>query len=112
MSRRRLDSALDTVRSLAGGGRPTGPSDPELLDRFTTSRDEAAFAALVRRHHPMVLGVCRRVLHHAQDAEDACQAVFLVLARKAALGPRPRGAGRLALPGGEPRGDEGPHGRR
>ena len=74
----RLDTALRTVRSLAG------PSDPELLDRFTRTGDEAAFAALVRRHHPMVLGVCRRVLRHAQDAEDACQAVFLVLARKAA----------------------------
>src|SRR4029078_6990834 len=75
---RQLDTALRTVRSLAG------PSDPELLDRFTRTGDEGAFAALVRRHHPMVLGVCRRVLHHAQDAEDACQAVFLVLARKAA----------------------------
>jgi RNA polymerase sigma factor (sigma-70 family) len=80
VSRRQLDTVLQTV----GAGRPTGPSDPELLERFTRTGDEAAFAALVRRHHPMVLGVCRRVLHHAQDAEDACQAVFLVLARKAA----------------------------
>src|SRR5262245_18597680 len=74
----RLDTAIRTVRSLAG------PSDPELLERFAKAGDEAAFAALARRHHPMVLDVCRRVLHHAQDAEDACQATFLVLARKAA----------------------------
>jgi RNA polymerase sigma factor (sigma-70 family) len=58
-------------------------SDAELLERFVTRRDEAAFEVLLWRYGPTVLGVCRLILHHEQDAEDAFQATFLVLARKA-----------------------------
>ena len=69
-------------RALAtpGGG---GLTDGQLLARFVAERDEAAFEALVHRHGPMVLGLCRRVLHDHHEAEDAFQATFLLLARKA-----------------------------
>jgi hypothetical protein len=57
--------------------------DAELLERFLTGHEEAAFEALVQRHGPMVLGVCRHLLLDTHDAEDAFQATFLVFVRKA-----------------------------
>ena len=78
MNTARLTAALGCLRTLAGH---TG--DDELLGRFASSREEAAFTTLLERHGPMVLGVCRRLLGHEQDAEDAFQTTFLLLARNA-----------------------------
>ncbi|MDB5312007.1 MAG: hypothetical protein JWO38_6209 [Gemmataceae bacterium] len=81
----------ETLRGVVGRVRGTLArttdiplSDGQLLTRFAADRDEDAFAALVRRLGPMVLRVCRRVTGHCHSAEDAFQAVFLVLARRAA----------------------------
>jgi RNA polymerase sigma factor (sigma-70 family) len=79
-------SLVRQIESLFDGGSVAGLTDRQLLERFVARRDHAAedaFAALVTRHGPMVLGVCRQLLGDHQHAEDAFQAVFLVLARKA-----------------------------
>jgi RNA polymerase sigma factor (sigma-70 family) len=89
MASGQLHPVLGLIRRLVGAGPGPDPGDRHLLQRFTSQRDEAAFAALVQRHGPMVLGVCRRVLQHPHDAEDAFQATFLVLARKAGSLSRP-----------------------
>src|SRR5262249_19931625 len=77
-----LATALTRLRSEAASPDPEC-SDRQLLDDYASRNDPSDFAALVRRHGLTVLGVCRRVLQHEQDAEDAFQAVFLVLARGA-----------------------------
>src|SRR6516165_158170 len=69
------------------------PGDPQLLGHFLRRGDEGAFAAIVRRHGPMVLAVCRRLLPDPHDAEDAFQATFLVLVRKASSLGRPERLG-------------------
>jgi RNA polymerase sigma factor (sigma-70 family) len=83
------------IQCLRRAGTPTeGPAtDAQLLERFIATRDEAAFDLLVRRHGPMVQGVCRRILRDAHDAEDAFQATFLILAQKTASAARCRSAG-------------------
>src|SRR6516165_5511464 len=83
MASGQLHPVLRILRRLVAAGSGGDSTDRQLLQRFTGQREEAAFAALVQRHGPMVLGVCQRILHDPHDADDAFQATFLVLARKA-----------------------------
>jgi RNA polymerase sigma factor (sigma-70 family) len=74
---------LRHIQQLVSAERVGAVSDGELLQAFIRHQDDAAFSALLRRHGPLVLAVCRRVLNHEQDAEDAFQATFVLLARHA-----------------------------
>jgi RNA polymerase sigma factor (sigma-70 family) len=78
-----MGGTLRHLRDLFHDGTTVGLGDGQLLARYAADRDEAAFAALVVRHGPMVLATCRAVLRHEPDVEDAFQATFLVLAKKA-----------------------------
>ncbi len=99
MAGARMGGALRQIHHLFVEGTVAGLPDDQLLERFLSQGDGAAFAALVERHGPMVLGTCRSVLRHPEDVEDAFQATFLVLVCKA---PSIRGQaalGSLAAPG-------------
>jgi RNA polymerase sigma factor (sigma-70 family) len=84
MANSRMGEVLQHLRRAGLLRNGAGLTDGQLLEDYLHRRDEAALAALVRRHGPMVWGVCRRVLSNYHDAEDAFQATFLVLVRKAA----------------------------
>src|SRR5271155_3637149 len=94
MAIKTLGAAMGPIKRLLAGGTITGCSDAQLLERFASGHDAAAFEALVALHGPMVLGVCRGILRDPNDAEDAFQATFLILVQKSstlrrheALGP-------------------------
>jgi RNA polymerase sigma factor (sigma-70 family) len=83
MAAKALNGVFHRLRALAAVHTSRACNDRELLERFLTAEDEAAFTLLVERHGPMILGLCRRLLRDRHEADDACQATFLVLARKA-----------------------------
>src|SRR5262249_12945792 len=80
----RLSEVLQHVRRALIRGDMAGLTEKQLLECFINNKENAALEALMRRYSPMVWGVCRRILHNHHDAEDAFQATFLVLIRKAA----------------------------
>jgi RNA polymerase sigma factor (sigma-70 family) len=89
MPDREIHAVVEFIHGLVADPELASRTDNELLKRFLADRDENAFEALVRRHGPMVLALCRRVLRDPQDAEDAFQAAFLVFVRKAASIAKP-----------------------
>jgi RNA polymerase sigma factor (sigma-70 family) len=83
MAARQLNEFMRHLRRVLDRHDAGGITDGELVKRYVQQRDETAFEALLRRHGPMVFGVCRRVLHNQHDAEDAFQATFLIFVSKA-----------------------------
>jgi RNA polymerase sigma factor (sigma-70 family) len=83
MANAQLATVLRHIRGLATTSPDSPQSDGALLRAFVKRGDQSAFAAIVKRHGPLVLAVCRRVLHNLHDAEDAFQATFILLARSA-----------------------------
>lgn len=83
MSQEPLGAVVQALRRAVGLRSDRDTSDADLVDRFAITGDEDAFTALLQRHGPLVLGVCRRVLSNTADADDAFQATFLILVRKA-----------------------------
>ncbi len=84
MPQMRSPTLVGHLKTLFGVGTLSGLGEGELLDRFISHRDETAFGEILARHGPMVLGICRRWLADPHDVDDAFQAVFLILVRKAA----------------------------
>ena len=106
MSATRRGLALrDLGRLFRNGALPSG--DGALLECFLAEGDESAFEAIVARHGPMVLGVCRRLLGDPHDADDAFQATFLVLVQQGPADSRRRTAGAVVVRRGDSRGKEG-----
>jgi RNA polymerase sigma factor (sigma-70 family) len=93
MTRGSVSPVLRLIRKLGASSDLAHDNDGLLLERFARMHDGLAFAALVRRHAPLVLSVCRRILQHEQDAEDAFQGTFLVLARRAGSIRKPESLG-------------------
>src|SRR5919109_4372473 len=83
MANAALASVLQQLRTIAQAKAYEETSDRQLLEIFLAQREETAFVALLKRHGPMVLQVCRRIQGNEHDAEDVFQATFLLLARKA-----------------------------
>ena len=78
-----LGTIVTHLRRMADARQVVGLTDTQLLERFDSKADDASFTALLHRHAALVYGVCKRVLGNSHDAEDAFQAVFLILLRKA-----------------------------
>jgi RNA polymerase sigma factor (sigma-70 family) len=83
MSAAPLDTVIQHLRQIVAAQTSRDSTDAQLVHAFAVERDQSAFTALVQRHGALVMSVCRHVLRHEQDAEDAFQATFLVLARQA-----------------------------